>query len=241
MICLNLCADAWNRSELMSWQSMAGSVNSPGCASLSDMGTRLYFLLSPQDFFPRSGKAKKSVKKVVYIASSLISLVDLSIYNPTKLLRTMSEPPGGSQSSRTNLRPTPGRTLRPRNNDDHHAIPEGQPDIPTLTTALHDLAQMAGTLDQFREGIHAFAYVIFSVYESLSQQRHSEQLESVKEFFTKTKEALPRVSRNGRSQVNLQPAKDRTPMYRHCCHKQRQPDRAVVLLSVANRMQDFLP
>lgn len=51
---------------------------------------------------------------------------------------------------------------------------------------MHDLAQMTGTLDQFREGIHAFAYVIFSAYENLSQQRHSEQLDSVKEFFAKT-------------------------------------------------------
>lgn len=103
----------------------------------------------------------------------------------------MVEPPGGSQTGRLSTKTTTsGRTLRSKNNDDQlkqkstRVIDAG---IPTLVTALHDLAQMAGLTDQYREGIHAFAYAIFSTYADLQQQWHSEQQDSVKEHMNSAK------------------------------------------------------
>lgn len=117
----------------------------------------------------------------------------------------MSDPPG-SQPGKPNARSTAvGRTLRPRNtgdstkqknqrvNDtetglkwllDHQFATKSSPDIPTLVTAMHDMAQMDGLPDQYREGVHAFAYVIFSTYESLNQLKHEESLDSMKKFIS---------------------------------------------------------
>lgn len=117
----------------------------------------------------------------------------------------MSEPPGGSQPSRNAAKTTTGRMLRPRNTEDrqkqknprvndaesglqwlleHKIISGSKPDIPTLVPAMHDLAQIDGLPDNYREGIHAFAYVIFAAYTGISQQKHNEQLDSIKEFIS---------------------------------------------------------
>lgn len=164
----------------------------------------------------------------MYFTSELNFSLPNPIKNPlfNKLTVSMSEPPGTSQTNRTTTKTVTGRTLRPRNTDDrqkqknprvndaetglqwlldHKIISNGKTDIPTLIPAMHDLAQMDGLPDNYREGIHAFAYVIFAAYSNLNQEKHSEQLDMVKNFISTSmremKDSVAQEVHNVRSEL----------------------------------------